>query len=314
MARSERLVADLSRGVSALGCGVTAYPGENEMQALVRGALRVLRGREKAKQYEPAPEANGMTAIRKLDELLAGLKGAAPRRLAVAAGHDPHTLEAAMRAAAEGVALVTLVADRKRLDEMAARLGPLPRRDRHRRGLPGAHQRHRARRRERRVGLVDDGDAGRQRPEVARHLVQAPPVGHQRDQGDALGGGAHRRFQRVRVVAGGHRQPPRRARPSARPSRSSSFVMAVTPCASGAGSYCLRLLAPAQHAQRAAHQRLHLVLARVGRHAAAQRRRRLRQMSATSRSLRAMPPVSSTRSTGAPSKAGSSPVMALAIW
>jgi butyrate kinase len=57
MARSERLVADISRGVSALGCGVTAYPGENEMQALVRGALRVVRGREKAKQYEPAPEA-----------------------------------------------------------------------------------------------------------------------------------------------------------------------------------------------------------------------------------------------------------------
>lgn len=58
MARSERLVADLTRAVAALGCGVTAYPGENEMQALVRGALRVLRGREKAKQYEPRPEAN----------------------------------------------------------------------------------------------------------------------------------------------------------------------------------------------------------------------------------------------------------------
>lgn len=57
MARSERLVADLGRAVAALGCGVTAYPGENEMQALVRGALRVLRGREKAKQYEPGPEA-----------------------------------------------------------------------------------------------------------------------------------------------------------------------------------------------------------------------------------------------------------------
>ena len=57
MARSERLVADLERAVAALGCGVTAYPGENEMQALVRGALRVLRGREKAKQYEPGPEA-----------------------------------------------------------------------------------------------------------------------------------------------------------------------------------------------------------------------------------------------------------------
>jgi butyrate kinase len=56
MARSERLVADLRRAVAALGCGVTAFPGENEMQALVRGALRVLRGRESAKQYEPRPE------------------------------------------------------------------------------------------------------------------------------------------------------------------------------------------------------------------------------------------------------------------
>jgi phosphate butyryltransferase len=67
-----------------------------------------------------------MTAITRLDELLSGLKGAAPRRLAVAAGHDPNTLEAAMRAAAEGIALVTLVADKRRLDEMAATMGPLP--------------------------------------------------------------------------------------------------------------------------------------------------------------------------------------------
>ena len=57
MARSERLVADLTKSVAALGCGVTAYPGENEMQALVRGALRVLRGREVAQDYDPRPEA-----------------------------------------------------------------------------------------------------------------------------------------------------------------------------------------------------------------------------------------------------------------
>jgi phosphate butyryltransferase len=67
-----------------------------------------------------------MKAITGLDELVRGLKGAPPRRLAVAAGHDPHTLEAAMRAAAEGLALVTLVADRRRLEAMAATLGPLP--------------------------------------------------------------------------------------------------------------------------------------------------------------------------------------------
>lgn len=58
MARSERLVADVTKAVAALGCGVSAYPGENEMQALVRGALRVLRGREVAKQYDPRTEAN----------------------------------------------------------------------------------------------------------------------------------------------------------------------------------------------------------------------------------------------------------------
>lgn len=67
-----------------------------------------------------------MTAITRLDDLLVGLGGGTPRRLAVAAGHDPNTLEAAMRAAAGGIALVTLVADQRRLEEMAATLGPLP--------------------------------------------------------------------------------------------------------------------------------------------------------------------------------------------
>ncbi len=67
-----------------------------------------------------------MTPIRNLDQLVAGLKGAPPRRVVVAAGHDPHTLEAAMRAAGERIALVTLVADSRRLDEMASTLGPLP--------------------------------------------------------------------------------------------------------------------------------------------------------------------------------------------
>ena len=58
LARSERLVADITEGVKALGCGVTAYPGENEMYALAKGALRVLNGREEARQYDPRP-ANG---------------------------------------------------------------------------------------------------------------------------------------------------------------------------------------------------------------------------------------------------------------
>ena len=57
-----RAVADLTRAVAALGCGVTAYPGENEMQALARGALRVLRGREVARQYDPRPQDTGPEA------------------------------------------------------------------------------------------------------------------------------------------------------------------------------------------------------------------------------------------------------------
>lgn len=52
LARSERLVADITASVAALGCGVTAYPGENEMRALVKGALRVLDGKEEARVYE----------------------------------------------------------------------------------------------------------------------------------------------------------------------------------------------------------------------------------------------------------------------
>ena len=35
LARSEMLVADITAGVKAMGCGVTAYPGENEMRAVL---------------------------------------------------------------------------------------------------------------------------------------------------------------------------------------------------------------------------------------------------------------------------------------
>jgi butyrate kinase len=38
--------------VAAAGCGVTVYPGENEMYALAKGALRVLAGKEPAKEYK----------------------------------------------------------------------------------------------------------------------------------------------------------------------------------------------------------------------------------------------------------------------
>ena len=53
MARSRRLVEAIRTFVAAAGCGVTVYPGENEMGALVKGALRVLSGREKARTYPP---------------------------------------------------------------------------------------------------------------------------------------------------------------------------------------------------------------------------------------------------------------------
>lgn len=53
LARSERLVRDVTAGVRALGCGLTSYPGENEMFALVKGALRVLDGREEPRKYNP---------------------------------------------------------------------------------------------------------------------------------------------------------------------------------------------------------------------------------------------------------------------
>jgi len=55
MARSEMVVADITAGLKALGCGVTAYPGENEMRALIKGALRVLNGKEEAHTYDPPP-------------------------------------------------------------------------------------------------------------------------------------------------------------------------------------------------------------------------------------------------------------------
>ena len=55
MARSARLVGELRRLTAALGCPVQVYPGENEMAALAKGALRVLSGREAARDYPPSP-------------------------------------------------------------------------------------------------------------------------------------------------------------------------------------------------------------------------------------------------------------------
>jgi butyrate kinase len=51
MARCKPTVAFIQRSVAAMGCGVTIYPGENEMFALAKGALRVLSGKEVPKVY-----------------------------------------------------------------------------------------------------------------------------------------------------------------------------------------------------------------------------------------------------------------------
>lgn len=61
-----------------------------------------------------------MNPIRTLDELVAQLKGAPSRRVAVAAGHDEDTIQAAARAAAEDVAKMTLVGDAARIRSLCA--------------------------------------------------------------------------------------------------------------------------------------------------------------------------------------------------
>ena len=53
MSRSNMLCEGIRKSLSALDCGVTVYPGENEMVALAGGALRVLRGKEEALEYAP---------------------------------------------------------------------------------------------------------------------------------------------------------------------------------------------------------------------------------------------------------------------
>lgn len=56
MARSKQLVTRIAEATSAMGCGVTAYPGENEMHALAKGALRVLNNQEPALIYSEKGE------------------------------------------------------------------------------------------------------------------------------------------------------------------------------------------------------------------------------------------------------------------
>ena len=64
-----------------------------------------------------------MKPIRSLDQLISDLRDQPSRRVVVAAGHDPNTIGAAARAAAEGIADMTLVGDRARIEKLCGDLG-----------------------------------------------------------------------------------------------------------------------------------------------------------------------------------------------
>ncbi|MCL1892695.1 MAG: butyrate kinase [Holophagaceae bacterium] len=53
MARASFLVTEIRRLLRSFGCKISVYPGENEMLALAKGAMRVLSGKEKAQEYAP---------------------------------------------------------------------------------------------------------------------------------------------------------------------------------------------------------------------------------------------------------------------
>jgi butyrate kinase len=57
MARSARLVGAVSAYLAGTRCEITVYPGENEMVALSKGALRVLYGKEAQREYASDEDA-----------------------------------------------------------------------------------------------------------------------------------------------------------------------------------------------------------------------------------------------------------------
>jgi butyrate kinase len=59
MARSKKLVGDIEQGVSWIA-PVVVYPGEDELQALAEGVLRVLRCEELPCEFNPEPELVAM--------------------------------------------------------------------------------------------------------------------------------------------------------------------------------------------------------------------------------------------------------------
>ncbi len=64
-----------------------------------------------------------MNPIRTLGQMVETLKGEAPKRVAVAAGHDENTIQAAAKAAAGKIATMVLVGDGKRIASLCARFG-----------------------------------------------------------------------------------------------------------------------------------------------------------------------------------------------
>ena len=62
----------------------------------------------------------GMKPIRKLKELVEVVKGKPIQKIAVANGHDPHTIRATFKAAKENLVDVTLVGDRNRVERLCS--------------------------------------------------------------------------------------------------------------------------------------------------------------------------------------------------
>lgn len=61
--------------------------------------------------------------IKKLDEIISAVKGYPKKRLVVACGEDPHTIEAVSKAQTEGLVEVIMVGNKKKIEEEAARHG-----------------------------------------------------------------------------------------------------------------------------------------------------------------------------------------------
>jgi phosphate butyryltransferase len=58
--------------------------------------------------------------IKKLDELILKVKGSRKKRLVVACGEDPHTIEAAAQAQREGLVEVIMVGSKKKIEKLAS--------------------------------------------------------------------------------------------------------------------------------------------------------------------------------------------------